>query len=95
MEPNIYDERQRCGKSYRPTEGFLHHFAGYDWYPPLENAKGDGLDTCEAEVLNPEYRVEKDVGRAFAAEHMFLGFSEPLQARPRSSHQAQSPVRIR
>jgi len=59
-------------------------FAGYDWYPPMEGAPGDGLDTYEAEffdrpraemaeALSPEYLADKDVSRAFVAEH----FSRP------------------
>jgi asparagine synthase (glutamine-hydrolysing) len=48
--------------------------------PPLAHANGGGLDTYEAEffdrphsemveMLNPQYRLEKDVSRAFVAEH--------------------------
>jgi asparagine synthase (glutamine-hydrolysing) len=71
-------------KVVQSGQGADEIFAGYDWYPPLEHANGDGLDTYEAEffdrphtemyeMLNPEYRVEKDVSRAFVAEH----FSKP------------------
>ncbi|MDQ3302925.1 MAG: N-acetylglutaminylglutamine amidotransferase [Actinomycetota bacterium] len=67
-------------KVVQSGQGADEIFAGYDWYPPLQNANGDGLDTYEAEffdrphaemaeMLNPEYRVEKDVSRAFVAEH--------------------------
>jgi asparagine synthase (glutamine-hydrolysing) len=67
-------------KVVQSGQGADEIFAGYDWYPPLANANGDGLDTYEAEffdrphsdmakMLNPEYRVEKDVSRAFAAKH--------------------------
>jgi asparagine synthase (glutamine-hydrolysing) len=67
-------------KVVQSGQGADEIFAGYDWYPPLKDVKGDGLDAYEAEffdrpqaemseVLNPEYRVEKDVSRAFVAEH--------------------------
>jgi asparagine synthase (glutamine-hydrolysing) len=67
-------------KVVQSGQGADEIFAGYDWYPPLENAKGDGVDAYEAEffdrphsemaeMLNPEYQVEKDVSRAFVAEH--------------------------
>lgn len=71
-------------KVVQSGQGADEIFAGYDWYPPLADANGDGLDVYEAEffdrphaqmteLLNPEYRVEKDVSRAFASEH----FSRP------------------
>jgi len=67
-------------KVVQSGQGADEIFAGYDWYPPLEDAKGNGLDAYEAEffdrphaemteVLNPEYRVEKDVSRAFAERY--------------------------
>jgi asparagine synthase (glutamine-hydrolysing) len=67
-------------KVVQSGQGADEIFAGYDWYPPLATANGDGLDTYEAEffdrphaemaeMLNPEFRVEKDVSRAFVAEH--------------------------
>jgi asparagine synthase (glutamine-hydrolysing) len=67
-------------KVVQSGQGADEIFAGYDWYPPLADANGDGLDVYEAEffdrphaemveMLNPEYRVEKDVSRAFVAEH--------------------------
>jgi asparagine synthase (glutamine-hydrolysing) len=67
-------------KVVQSGQGADEIFAGYDWYPPLEHANGDELGTYEAEffdrphsemseMLNPEYRVEKDVSRAFVAEH--------------------------
>jgi asparagine synthase (glutamine-hydrolysing) len=67
-------------KVVQSGQGADEIFAGYEWYPPLKDANGDGLDTYEAkffdrphaemsEVLNPEYQVEKDVSRAFVAEH--------------------------
>ncbi|HZC18233.1 MAG TPA: N-acetylglutaminylglutamine amidotransferase, partial [Rubrobacteraceae bacterium] len=67
-------------KVVQSGQGADEIFAGYDWYPPLKDAEGDGLDTYEAhffdrphaemaDVLNPEYRVEEDVSRAFAERH--------------------------
>jgi asparagine synthase (glutamine-hydrolysing) len=67
-------------KVVQSGQGADEIFAGYDWYPPLKDAEGDGLETYEAEffdrpqaeiaeVLNPEYRVEENVSRAFVAEH--------------------------
>ena len=76
-------------KVVQSGQGADEIFAGYDWYPPLADANGDGLNTYEAEffdrphaemseVLNPEYRVEKDVSRAFVAKH----FGKPGAASP-------------
>jgi len=77
-------------KVVQSGQGADEIFAGYDWYPPLANANGDGLDAYEAEffdrphaemseMLNPEYQVEKDVSRAFVAEHFGKpGASTPL-----------------
>ncbi len=76
-------------KVVQSGQGADEVFAGYDWYPPLENANGDGLDTYESEffdrphaematMLNPEYRTGKDVSRAFATEH----FSRPGAGSP-------------
>ena len=71
-------------KVVQSGQGADEILAGYDWYPPLENANGDGLDIYEAEffdrprsemeeALNPEYLSDGDVSREFAAEH----FSRP------------------
>ena len=77
-------------KVVQSGQGADEIFAGYDWYPPLANANGDGLDAYEAEffdrphaemseMLNPEYQVEKDVSRAFVAEQFGKpGASTPL-----------------
>jgi asparagine synthase (glutamine-hydrolysing) len=67
-------------KVVQSGQGADEIFAGYNWYPPLAHANGGGLDTYEAEffdrphsemaeMLNPRYRLEKDVSRAFVAEH--------------------------
>ena len=67
-------------KVVQSGQGADEILAGYDWYPPLEDANGDGLDIYESEffdrprsemeeALNPEYLAEADVSREFAAEH--------------------------
>ncbi|MDQ4043580.1 MAG: N-acetylglutaminylglutamine amidotransferase [Actinomycetota bacterium] len=76
----LSEEVARHIKVVQSGQGADEVFAGYDWYPPLAHANGDGLDTYEAEffdrphaemaeMLNSEYRVEKDASRAFVAEH--------------------------
>ena len=76
----LSEEVARHIKVVQSGQGADEVFAGYDWYPPLAHANGDGLDTYEAEffdrphaemaeMLNPEYRIEKDASRAFVAEH--------------------------
>jgi len=76
----LSQEVARHIKVVQSGQGADEVLAGYDWYPPLKDAEGDGFDAYEAEffdrphaemteMLNPEYRVEKDVSRAFAAEH--------------------------
>jgi asparagine synthase (glutamine-hydrolysing) len=76
----LSQEVARHIKVVQSGQGADEVFAGYDWYPPLKNAEGNGLDAYEAEffdrphaemaeVLNSEYRVEKDVSRAFAEEY--------------------------
>ncbi|HZB81930.1 MAG TPA: N-acetylglutaminylglutamine amidotransferase [Rubrobacteraceae bacterium] len=67
-------------KVVQSGQGADEIFAGYDWYPPLQDVEDDGLDTYEAhffdrphaemsEVLNSEYRLEEDVSRAFVGRH--------------------------
>jgi asparagine synthase (glutamine-hydrolysing) len=65
-------------------------FAGYDWYPPLEDARGDGADTYanaffdrdQAEIeetLSPEFTPEGDPSLAFVADHFARpGADEPV-----------------
>jgi asparagine synthase (glutamine-hydrolysing) len=54
-------------------------FGGYYWYPPLLEAAGDGLDTYAraffdrdhagiGALVAPEWALDEDVSRAFAAE---------------------------
>jgi asparagine synthase (glutamine-hydrolysing) len=76
----LSEEVARHIKVVQSGQGADESFAGYDWYPPLQDARGYGIDAYEAEffdrphdemaeVLNPEYQVEKDVSRALVAEH--------------------------
>ncbi len=71
-------------KVVQSGQGADEVFAGYDWYPPMEDAEGLGLDTYEgeffdrprsemSEAISPEYLAEKDVSRAFVADH----FAQP------------------
>lgn len=71
-------------KVVQSGQGADEVFAGYDWYPPLEDADGLGLDTYEgeffdrprsemAEAISPEYLAGEDVSRAFVADH----FAQP------------------
>jgi asparagine synthase (glutamine-hydrolysing) len=65
-------------------------FAGYDWYPPLADAGGDGsavyrrsfVDRPHEEIaaaVSPEYQVERDVSRAFIERHFAQpGADDPL-----------------
>src|ERR687894_519775 len=86
----LSEEGARHIKVVQSGQGADEIFAGYNWYPPLAHTNGDGLDTYEAEffdrphsemveMLNPQYRLEKDVSRAFVAEHFGKpGASTPL-----------------
>jgi asparagine synthase (glutamine-hydrolysing) len=65
-------------------------FAGYDWYPPLQDATGDGIDAYAAEffdrthaevaeAVEPDYLAGSDVSWEFASEHFRRpGADEPL-----------------
>ncbi len=83
-------------KVVQSGQGADEVFAGYDWYPPMEDARADGLDTYEAaffdrprdemvQALSPEYLAEGDVSRAFVAEHF---------ARPRADAPLDRALRI-
>ncbi|MEA2450676.1 MAG: hypothetical protein QOG63_2608 [Thermoleophilaceae bacterium] len=59
-------------------------FAGYDWYPPLRDADGDGVDAYAAEffdrtheeiadALVPGLLADRDASREFAAAHFARG----------------------
>ncbi len=71
-------------KVVQSGQGADEVFGGYHWYPPLQSANGDGLDTYAsvffdrphsemAQVLAPEYTCQEDVSRAFAKAH----FAQP------------------
>jgi asparagine synthase (glutamine-hydrolysing) len=73
-------EVARHVKVVQSGQGADEVFAGYDWYPPLAPATGDGLYAYENEffdrprsemeaALAPEYLPGKNVSRAFAAGH--------------------------
>lgn len=65
-------------------------FAGYDWYPPLQGANGNGLDTYAArffdrsqteieEALAPELVPSGQPSREFVAQHFArAGADEPV-----------------
>ena len=65
-------------------------FAGYDWYPPLDEAEGYGssvyrrafVDRSHEEIaaaVAPEHQVERDVSRAFVeGQFLEVGADEPL-----------------
>ena len=66
-------------KVVQSGQGADEVFGGYYWYPPLLEAAGDGLDTYAgaffdrdhagiAALVAPEWALDDDVSRAFAAE---------------------------
>lgn len=70
-------------KVVQSGQGADEIFGGYHWYPPMQSAEGDGLNTYAAvffdrphsemaEVVAPEYACQ-DVSREFVATH----FSQP------------------
>ena len=77
-------------KVVQSGQGADEVFAGYDWYPPMGGATGQGLDTYEGEFFDrprpemeeaiaAEYLAEQDVSRTFAAEHFAMkGADTPL-----------------
>jgi asparagine synthase (glutamine-hydrolysing) len=64
--------------------------AGYDWYPPLQDAPGDGFDTYArsffdrdhaeiAAAVSPDYMASTDMSRRFARERFARpGAGEPV-----------------
>lgn len=70
-------------KVVQSGQGADEIFGGYHWYPPMQSAEGDGLNTYTAvffdrphsemaQVVAPEYACQ-DVSRGFAATH----FTQP------------------
>ena len=66
-------------KVVQSGQGADEVFGGYYWYPPLLEAAGDGLDTYAGAffdrdhagigaLVSPEWALDEDVSRAFAAE---------------------------
>ena len=69
----------RDRKVVQSGQGADEVFGGYYWYPPLLEAAGSGLDTYAgaffdrdhagiAALVSPEWALDEDVSRAFAAE---------------------------
>ena len=82
-------------KVVQSGQGADEVFAGYDWYPPMEDASGLGLDAYEGEffdrprsemeeALDPAYLVDRDVSREFVQRHFSRVEARPtcLEARP-------------
>jgi asparagine synthase (glutamine-hydrolysing) len=84
---------QEVAKSYKVVQsgqGADEVFAGYSWYPPLQNATGSGADEYEAEffdradkeireTLQAKYRLEEDPSREFLERHFAAaGADEPV-----------------
>jgi asparagine synthase (glutamine-hydrolysing) len=76
----LAEEVSRELKVVQSGQGADEVFAGYDWYPPMVGAPGDGagryresfFDRDHAELsrlLAPELRGAEDVSAAFVAEH--------------------------
>ncbi len=80
----LSEEVSRHVKVVQSGQGADEVFAGYDWYPPLENVpRGDAADVYAkvffdraheglAEVLGPDYLLGADVSGAFAREHLAM-----------------------
>ena len=76
-------------KVVQSGQGADEVFGGYYWYPPLLEATDDGLETYAsaffdrdhaaiAALVNPEWALDEDVSRAFAAQW----FARPGAATP-------------
>jgi asparagine synthase (glutamine-hydrolysing) len=80
----LSEEVSRHVKVVQSGQGADEVFAGYHWYQKMARAEGDGLDEYSAAffdrthrqvnaVLNPDYRLDDDVSRAFVEQ----GFAAP------------------
>ena len=83
-------------KVVQSGQGADEVFAGYDWYPPMEDASGLGLDAYEGEffdrprsemeeALDPAYLVDRDVSREFVERHSGRSVSSNSGYRSRGS----------
>ena len=85
----LSEEVSRHVKVVQSGQGADEVFAGYHWYQKMARAEGDGLDVYAAAffdrthdqvnaVLNPDYRLDDDVSRAFVER----GFAAPGAGTP-------------
>ena len=67
-------------KVVQSGQGADEVFGGYSWYPPMRDARGDGLERYRKEffdrnhaelerVVGPDHRVERDESEEFARRH--------------------------
>jgi asparagine synthase (glutamine-hydrolysing) len=78
----LSEEVSKHVKVVQSGQGADEVFAGYDWYPPLENVPRDDVAEAYAKVfsdrphedlariLQPEYLIGEDVSAAFARDHL-------------------------
>src|SRR5207244_465892 len=85
----LSEEVSRHVKVVQSGQGADEVFAGYHWYQKMARAEGDGLDEYAAAffdrthsqvnaALNPDYRLDEDVSRAFVER----GFTAPGAGTP-------------
>ena len=78
----LSQEVSRQVKVVQSGQGADEVFAGYDWYPPLEDVPRDGVTEAYSEVffdrphaalaetLTPDYLLEADASEAFVRAHL-------------------------